>query len=313
VVQDIVIALTEQSFHWKKHKLERNILGVALQVVEYLSHAPEPVGVRELGRILDMPVASTHRVLQALKRERLVTQVGERGLYASGERLGQLANNLFRAHDLVPRARPFLLQMAEETGESVVVMVAEGHEVVRVASAEGSHMLRVVFSAGWRGPLYRGASGKLLLAHRSEETVKAVIAEGVKAAPALRLTNAQQLLSELPAIRRRGYSISHGERHEGLSSIAAPIMGPDRQLLAAIALYGPTPRIALRRGDLQALIKLTMLYATRVSDALADRSNVGALRRDRTSSSVRPRARPLLEIAPRPSKTLGTNYARGGR
>jgi DNA-binding IclR family transcriptional regulator len=263
--------------------VERNILGVALQVVEYLSRAPEPVGVRELSRILDMAVASTHRVLQALKRERLVTQVGKRGLYRSGERLGQLASNLFRAHDLVPTARPFLQQMAEETGESVVVMVAEGHEAVRVASAEGSQMLRVVFSVGWRGPLYRGASGKVLLAYRSEDTIRSIIAEGVKAPPPLQLTDPQQLVARLRAIRRQGHSVSHGERQEGFTSIAAPIIGPDRKVLAAIALYGPTSRIALPRGHLQELIQLVVLYATRIGDALADRSNVGTLPRGSAS------------------------------
>src|SRR5205809_56701 len=109
------------------------------------------MGVRELSRALDMPVGSTHRVLQALKRERLVTYLPD------------------------PLAR----------------------EIVRT---------------------------------------------GARAAAPHRLEDPEQLLRQLPGIRRRGYAVSHGEREEGLSSVAAAIHGPEQNVLASVALYGPNSR-----------------------------------------------------------------------
>ena len=80
-----------------------------------------------------------------------------------------------RAHDLVPTALPYLHEAAERSGDSVAIMVVEGHEAVCAASVEGDQLLRVVFPAGWRGPLYRGASGRILLAFEPEETIRAVL------------------------------------------------------------------------------------------------------------------------------------------
>ena len=49
--------------------MERDILGLGLRIIEQLGDSAQPVGVRELSRTLDIPVGTTHRVLQALKRE----------------------------------------------------------------------------------------------------------------------------------------------------------------------------------------------------------------------------------------------------
>ena len=40
----------------------------------------------------------------------------------------------------------------------------------------------------------------------------------------------------------RGYAVSHGERDEGLSAVAAPILGRSGSVVAALGLSGPTMR-----------------------------------------------------------------------
>lgn len=222
--------------------MERDILGTALRVVEELSLSGDPVGVRELSRSLDMTVGSTHRILQALKRERLVEQAGKRGQYCSGSRLVELAGNLLRSDALVHAATPIIRRTADETGESVVVMVADGDEAVCVASAEGAHLLRVVFPAGWRGPLQRGASGRVLLAHQSAQVVRAVLRGASGTSAALAGETTAGFMRSLAAIRRHGYAVSHGERSEGFTSIAAAVHGPDCAALASVALYGASAR-----------------------------------------------------------------------
>ena len=122
--------------------MERDILGVGLRIIEQLGESAQPIGVRELSRALAIPVGTTHRVLQALKRERLVEQAGERGLYRSGMRIAELSRRFMRAHDLVPTALPWLHDAAERSGDSVAIMVVEGHEAVCAASVEGDQLLR---------------------------------------------------------------------------------------------------------------------------------------------------------------------------
>ena len=249
--------------------MERNLLGTALRVIERVSKEPEPVGVRELSRALGMAVGSTHRVLQALKRERLVVQVGDRGLYSSGARIFELASNLIRTHDLVPAALPFLQQMAEKSDESVVLMVSEGNEAVCVASVDSEHMLRIVFPVGWRGPLYWGASGRLLLAFQPEETIRAVIRAGLRCQPPHRLTDPEALLAKLATIRRTGQAVSHSERQQGFTSVAAVVHGPNRVVVASVALYGPSARFS--RTKLPKYVGLVRTYASNISAVLSER------------------------------------------
>jgi DNA-binding IclR family transcriptional regulator len=44
-----------------------------------------------------------------------------------------------------------------------------------------------------------------------------------------------------------GYAVSHGEREEGLSAVAAPVTGRSGGVVAALALSGPTLRFTAGR------------------------------------------------------------------
>ena len=249
--------------------MERDLLGAALRIVEHLGQTSDPTGVRELSRALGMSVGTTHRMLQALKRERMVVQVGRRGQYGSGTRIPELANRLIRAQDLVPAAHSALRETAERTGESVVLMVAEAQEAVCAASVEGSKLLRVVFPAGWRGPLYQGASGRVLLAFQPQETIRAVIRAGTRREPPRKLTDTEGLLKTLADIRRRGYAVSHSEREPGCTSVAAAVRGPDDGVMASVALYGPSSRFS--RGDIPKQLEAIRTCAAAISDKIKAR------------------------------------------
>ena len=269
--------------------MERDVLGVGLRIIEHLGESAQPMGVRELSRALEMSVGTTHRVLQALKRERLVEQAGERGLYRSGMRIAELSRRFLRAHDLVPTALPFLHEAVERSGDSVAIMVAEAHEAVCAASVEGDQLLRVVFPAGWRGPLYRGASGRILLAFQPEETILEVMNYGVRAAPPLQIDDPDQLLRSLTGIRKHGYAVSHGERHDGVTSVAAAVRGPDRTVMASVALYGPSSRFS-SRIQLANHLSSVRECAAAINEALTDRLKRGAAarpQRERTTTRTR--------------------------
>jgi DNA-binding IclR family transcriptional regulator len=249
--------------------MQRDILGSAMRVVEHLSKNREAVGLRDLSRDLGIAVASAHRILRALCRERLAVQVGDRGMYASGERLTQIASNLLHANVLVPLALPLLREAAAESGESALIMVAEGHESVCRASVESEQILRVVFPVGWRGPLYRGATGRVLLAYQTPQEIQAVIARGQRAASPLKLTKPDDLRRSLAKIRRAGYGVSHGERHEHWSSVAAPVRGPHGLVIASVAIYGPSSRFS--RGGLPERVALATACAAGIGAAIQQR------------------------------------------
>jgi DNA-binding IclR family transcriptional regulator len=283
--------------------MERDILSAGLIVVEHIGEAARPMGVRELSRALNMPVGNTHRALQALKRERLVEQAGHRGLYRLGPRIGELSAKFMRAHDLVPTATPFLHEAVERSGDSVAIMVVDGHEAVCAASVEGEQLLRVVFPVGRRGPLYRGASGRILLAFQRKDVVEAVIREGIQAKGSQKLSDPEVVLESLPGIRKRGYAVSHGEREEGVTSVAAAIRGPDDSVLASVAIYGPSSRFS--RAELVSHLASVRECAAAISDALTGRVHRGTAARPPAAPAAAPAKTKAKAAAgtPRPRAT----------
>jgi DNA-binding IclR family transcriptional regulator len=45
-------------------------------------------------------------------------------------------------------------------------------------------------------------------------------------------------------VRAQGYGVTEGELEVGLNAIAAPVHGPDGQIIAALSMSGPTYRMS---------------------------------------------------------------------
>ncbi|MCL5045596.1 MAG: IclR family transcriptional regulator, partial [Actinobacteria bacterium] len=54
--------------------------------------------------------------------------------------------------------------------------------------------------------------------------------------------NPDRMSVQLEDIKRQGFAVSHGEREQGASAVAAPIWNAERQVEAAVSISGPTAR-----------------------------------------------------------------------
>ena len=102
--------------------------------------------------------------------------------------------------------------------------------------------LRHVVQVGDELPLWAGASSKVLLAYAPD----ALLARVARRSPAGERHSGE--LREWAAVARRdGYAVSHGERDEGLSAVAVPVIGRSGAVVAALSLSGPTLRFSAER------------------------------------------------------------------
>jgi DNA-binding IclR family transcriptional regulator len=133
--------------------------------------------------------------------------------------------------DLTAAARPVLVALSNETGESTQLYVREGDSRVCVASVErAGGGLRDTVPAGAVLPLDRGSGGKVLLAW-AEDRERFIEA------------------AELEEIRRRGWAESVAEREAGVASVSAPVFDPGERLRAAVCASGPISRLGERPGE----------------------------------------------------------------
>jgi DNA-binding IclR family transcriptional regulator len=93
-------------------------------------------------------------------------------------------------------------------------------------------------------PIHTGAMGKVLLAFSDAAEREEILdrTELVAYTPAT-ITDRAMLDRELAKIRDAGFAESRGERSPGVAAVSAPVLGPDRRLIAALAIIGPSERL----------------------------------------------------------------------
>jgi IclR family acetate operon transcriptional repressor len=205
----------------------------ALDVLFHLHAAGAPLGLSEIGRALDLPKSSCHRLLAALL-EREMVERDESGLYQPGLALLSLGLGAQAREPVVQAARPSLEAEAEALGETVF-LVGLRHGRLRVLDKfEGASFLRAAPDVGDMVPTDGTAAGKLyrVFGGEPEDAVGSEHGESDRA--------------EDEAIRRRGYATNRDAWIDGLSVLGVPIWqavgASTRRLVAILALGAASTR-----------------------------------------------------------------------
>jgi DNA-binding IclR family transcriptional regulator len=199
-----------------------------------------PWSIADLTRASSLPKTTVLRLVATLEHRGLLwTRPDRRVCLGAGLlRWARAAENAWR---LPEPAREIMRGLAASCRETVNVYVRQGTARVCIAQQEGPQSIRHVVRVGDALPLWAGAASKVLLADAPAELLDHVAAlspQGPGLASALR--------AGARAARRRGYAVSHGERETGASGLAAPIVDHHGNVIAALALGGPTPRFTAR-------------------------------------------------------------------
>ena len=230
-----------------------------LQVLAVLAQQGQALSAAELMARTGLARSTLYRQLARLKRWGFVLE--SEGHYAPGPLSLQLALGFDLASHLVCQARPDLQALAEQSHESVGLIVAVNDQAICLDMVESQQSLRCSFEKGRSVPLRAGASAKCLLAHLPATTQAAVLDSQYGTDSAGRKV-AQK---ELECIRQAGFAMSTGEVDAGVWGVSAPLFGAARRAVGAITLMAPISRI---QSQDQALIRMTMVAAARISRGL---------------------------------------------
>jgi len=216
----------------------------AIDILEVMGRAGRAIGVSEIARQTGLSKASVHHLLATMESRRFVMKDPSSPLYKLSWGLYELGSNVLREADLTRIARPFLDQLAVQTGESVLLGILDSDTVLYLDRGEPPAGLRMRANAGRRGPLHATASGKILLAFTNDQTM----VERILGAPLDRytgntVTDPTALRRELALARQQGYSSCWQEREVGLCSLAVPLHDHSGAVVGSLALAGPATRL----------------------------------------------------------------------
>jgi len=167
----------------------------------------------QLARAAELSPSTASRLLATLAGQELVRR-DEHGHYHAGARLRQLAAASLRADPLHELAGPHLTALAAETGETAnLAVAADSERVVYLRQVPGSKLVQTAAWAGRTIPRRGTALGAALSGETGEH----------------------------------GYVARTGAVEPDVTSIAAPVHGPDGNIAAALSVLIPTYRASTRR------------------------------------------------------------------
>jgi len=99
-------------------------------------------------------------------------------------------------------------------------------------------------------PLHAGAAGRVTLAFRSELVDEYLQGAPFRAFTDRTLTSASELLADIEATRKRGYSISDEDVTPGIGALGVPLRTAKKLFSGALSIGGLAEELRNRRHDL---------------------------------------------------------------
>jgi IclR family transcriptional regulator, acetate operon repressor len=191
-----------------------------------------------------LPKPTVYRILNTLEESGILMRELDGKRYMPGERMAKLAGETLLRSPQRSARHAILEELVEQTGETCNLTMPNGSNVMYLDRVEAAWPLRVNLHAGSSVPLYASASGKLFLAHMPKRIRDRYIINAplIKHTPKT-LADLRSLESEFTKIRHDGYAVDDEEYLLGICCLAVPVLNDAEQVVAAIAVHGPSTRV----------------------------------------------------------------------
>lgn len=193
--------------------------------------------------------STAHRFLATMIQHGWVAADAMTDGYHPGPQFLALCARALSGSDLRSVAAPYLEELRDLTGESANLGAYQDGHIVCLASVASRQSLRMSFEPGHQSPVHATGIGKAIAAFWSPEQFETVL---VSSAPLKRYTpttisDPDRLRSHLQRVREQGYSVDDMELSDQVRCVAAPVFGPDGQVVGAVSVSGPAFRMTLDR------------------------------------------------------------------
>ena len=214
----------------------------ALSVLEILAAQGE-AGVTEVAAELGVHKSTAFRLVAVLESRGFVEQLADRGKYRLGFGLVRLAGAVAAQLDIAQEGRPICEALAAEVEETVNIAILDSDRAVNVSQVRGPAALSTHNWVGQATPLHATSSGKVLLAHAPEAVRKGALSRELQRFTPATITDPEVLRQHLEQVVEQGWGATVEEYEVGLSAVAAPVLGADGAVIAALSVSGPSFRM----------------------------------------------------------------------
>jgi len=225
----------------------------SLRILEAMGRSDNPQSLAEITDAVQLPKTTVHRLLETLQCEGYVEQNPITRQFLLSSKILELAASFLGRLDVREVARPILMELWQQSQETVHLGLLDNGEVLYVEKLESPHTIRMYSEIGRRAPLHCTGLGKALLANLPTEEIEQIVARrGLQRYTENTLVDQISLLEEIATIRSRGVAFDNEEHEKSVRCVAAPVFDAQGRVIAAISIAGPAFRMtAERQQDLE--------------------------------------------------------------
>lgn len=237
----------------------------ALDLLEIFAEHLDGLTLTDVCERTGWPKSSSLALIRTLKQRHFLETSTENGRYRLGPRVASLGSAYLGNLSLAQEGAEIVRDVSRACDETVHLAVLRGTDVLYVAKEEGGGHMRMVSMVGRMIPAHGTGVGKMLLASVPDGDLDRLYPPGQDLPRLTRktVTDREAFVRRLEHIRAQGYATDDGESTVGVNCLAAPILGVNREVVAAMSISVPEPRFT--RDRVPDLLLLLMDGARRLS------------------------------------------------
>jgi IclR family KDG regulon transcriptional repressor len=246
-----------------KHKTPKtSSIEKALAILMEFTRSSHEMGTVELSQNLGFHAATVSRILQILKQKGFLQLNKRTRKFTLGPSTFELGKTIFRSFsgNLLNIAIPYLMDLCEEVGETVVLETISGKNPVVTYIVQGKRSLSVLPNIGDRVPIHVSPGAKAMIAFSGSKIIDGLLNKKMKSYTRYTITDRRTLKRQLNETKRLGVAFCREEMAIGVNAIGAPIFDHANRAVAAVVIAGLASRI---KFDMESPLVMALRKTTR--------------------------------------------------
>ncbi|GLV75943.1 IclR family transcriptional regulator [Streptomyces hygroscopicus] len=216
-----------------------------LAVLDTFDVAHPALTLTEVATRSGLPVSTARRLINELRAWGGLERLDD-GRYHIGMRLWTIGALAPQQRGLRAAALPYMHDLFQATQENIQLTVLEGTQALCIEKISSTKAVPTLTHIGGRLPLHATGVGKAILAFSGEELFSSVTEAGLARMTPHTITQPGRLAAALAEVRASRVAYAYEEMTLGAVSVAAPVLGLDGRVLAALGIVAHS-RAALDR------------------------------------------------------------------
>ncbi|MGF6862931.1 DNA-binding IclR family transcriptional regulator [Rhodobacteraceae bacterium MBR-64] len=229
-----------------------------LDIIEVVARTP--MSIPDIAEATGVTYPTAHRIVSVLTERRYLKQTGNR-TFGLGPKVIELGFTAYQQADVAAVARPFLIDLARATSDTVHLARIEDGEVIYMDKLQSRRPIEISSRIGGRKPAISTGVGKALLLDDSEDEWRRLYQRDNHL---MRLAMSEaDWMATMRGYRAAGSAFDLGEDERQIRCVAAPLRDGSGRIVAAISVSSTLDYMPMER--MQALVSVVTQTAAVIS------------------------------------------------